>query len=153
MRRRKLINIMTERGRELRSDMPYITKKKFEEYHKIIENLLKGLEEIEPISKLEYPEIEDFGSNRKDVKEMAEKIRIDKKNNEIVSGNKTLIRNIKHCKKSLSDLMKSKKESVFGLIHYNKIHTLNWGEVDMRGFSEYLEAGLNIYRLKYKCLD
>lgn len=133
--------------------MAYITKKKFEEHYEEIKNLLKKLESVEPLLGKEYPNIKDFGSFRKGIREMATKMKIDKENEKIASRNKDLKRSVKSCKNNLTSLINSKKDSAFGLIHYNKVHTLNWGEVDMKGFSRYLQAGLDIFNLGYAVLD
>ncbi len=133
--------------------MPYISGEKFEKYHEEIKNLLKKLESVEPLSKKKYPDIEDFGSPRKSIGEMASKLVIDRGNEKIVSRNKYLKRSVENCKKNLSNLVESKKNSILGLIHYDKIHTLNWGEVDIQGFRRYLQAGLDIFNLEYGSLD
>ncbi|MCK5149532.1 hypothetical protein KAJ87_01250 [Candidatus Pacearchaeota archaeon] len=125
--------------------MPYTTKKKFEENYKNCKNYLKELESIKPKPKEEYPNIPDFGSCLKDIEEMTCKIHIDDRNNMIEHQNKYLKKEIKWCKKNLEDLTKSKKESIFGLINYKKIHTLDWGKLDMKDFRTYLNGRVRMY--------
>lgn len=133
--------------------MPYITKKKFEEYYEKILKSFGELESLEPLPKVKYPDIKDFGSFMKGTSEMAEKIRIDKENKKIISRNKGLVEEIEHCKNSLRDLIKFKRDSTFGLVHYNKIHTSNWGDVNIKEFLRYINAGIAIHYLDYSSFD
>ena len=133
--------------------MPYISEKKFEKYFGKIQKSLKELESVKSLSKEKYPSIEDFGSSMKSIGEMASKLVIDKDNEKIVSRNKSLKRDIGYCKKNLENLTKSKKKSLFGLVSYSKIHTSNWGDVSIKEFLRYINAGIAVYNLKYNSLD
>ena len=127
--------------------MPYIAQKKFEENIKSCKLYLKTMESIKPLPKIKYPNIPDFGSCIKEIKEMKYKIFLDNENHMIKSQNKNLKKEIKWCKKNLEDLTNSKKESILGLISYKKIHTLNWRKVNLPEFVKYLQSSVNTYKL------
>ena len=128
--------------------MPYITKKKFEGYLKSCELYIETMKSIKPLPKIKHPKL----TKEQELTRIGWVLRsdIDSRNDNNKSYHESVGKEIKRGNKNLDDLIKSKKESVFGLIHYNKIHTWNCGNVNFKEFVKYLKSSVNTYKLFLK---
>jgi len=123
--------------------MPYITKRKFEESLKKCRDYLGKLKRTKFPEKHKYPDKRfkgDYLANL-DFDEMLIKSHIDEKNDELKYAKQSLKTEIKWCTKNIGDLVKSKEETIFPcLIKYDKIHTYNWGKVNLKQFVDYMKV-------------
>jgi hypothetical protein len=125
--------------------MPITTKKQFAKYLEHAEIYLDVLKKTETLPQIRYPDIKDFGSCSKDIEEMVLKIRINRKNNFRKSNTKHLEKEIQWCEKNITNLKKSKKDLTFGLICYDKIHSLDWGYLKLNEFAKYLNNRIDMF--------
>lgn len=113
--------------------MPFITKKSFEKNIKVSKEYIKRIEEMEKPQQETY-----FHEDPNSIDGRVEKIRIDEKNkfqkHNYDSPQKIGI----EFKKGIEKIIKSSKENIFGFISYDKIHTTDYGKINLKDLGEYL---------------